>query len=50
MYYANEYLEEIVADFAAVLNLNYDEKDVEIASKSMSVRGLENLLILCSSN
>lgn len=46
MYYANEYLEEIVADFAAVLNLKYDEKDVEIASKSMSVRGLENLLIL----
>ena len=46
MYYANEYLEEIVADFAAVLNLKYDEKDEEIASKSLSVRGLENLLIL----
>lgn len=46
IYYANEYLEEIVADFAAALNLKYDEKDVEIASKSMSVRGLESLLIL----
>ena len=46
MYFTNEYLEEIVADFAAALNLKYDEKDVETASKSMSVRGLENLLIL----
>lgn len=33
MYYANEYLEEIVEDLAAVLGLTYDEKDVEAASK-----------------
>ena len=46
MYFTNEYLEELVADFAAVLNLEYDEKDVEIASESLSVHGLENVLLL----
>lgn len=46
MYYANEYLEEIVADIAAILNLNYDEKDVEAASKERDRCSLKNLLLL----
>lgn len=46
MYYSNEYLEEIVADFAAILNLNYDEKDVEAASKERDRCSLKNLLLL----
>ena len=46
MYYANEYLEEIVADFAAVLSLKYDEKDVEIASKERDRCSLKNIFIL----
>ena len=46
MYYANEYLEEIAADFAAILNLNYDEKDVEAASKERDRCSLKNLLLL----
>ena len=46
MYYANEYLEEIVADLAAVLSLKYDEKDVEIASKERDRCSLKNIFIL----
>ena len=46
MYFANEYLEEIVADFAKILNLKYDEKDLEIASKSLRVHGLENVVLI----
>lgn len=46
MYYANEYLEEIVADFAAVLDLAYDEKDVEAASAERDRCSLKNIFIL----
>ena len=46
MYFTNEYLEELVEVFASILNLKYDEKDVEIASTSLSVHGLENVLLI----
>lgn len=46
MYYANEYLEEIVADLAAVLGLTYDEKDVEAASKERDRCSFKNIFIL----
>ena len=46
MYFTNEYLEELVEVFASKLNLKYDEKDVEIASTSLSVHCLENVLLI----
>ena len=46
MYFTNEYLEELVEVFASILNSKYDEKDVEIASTSLSVHGLENVLLI----
>lgn len=46
MYFTNEYLEEIVADFAAVLNLKYDEKDLEAASEERNMRSLNNLFVM----
>ena len=50
MYFTNEYLEELVEVFASILNLKYDEKDVEIASTSLSVHGLENVLLIKGAN
>lgn len=46
MYFTNEYLEEIVADFATALNLKYDEKDLEAASEERSMRSLNNIFVI----
>ncbi len=46
MYFTNEYLEEIVADFATVLNLKYDEKDLVAASEERSMRSLNNIFVI----
>lgn len=45
MWFANEYIEEVVADFAAVLNLEYDRKDIDTAMEDLS-NGIKNVLMI----
>ena len=45
MWFANEYIEEVVADFAAVLNLEYDKKDIDTAMEDLS-NGIKNVLMI----
>ena len=46
MYFTNEYLEEIVEDFASVLKLKYDVKDVETASEERDTHSLKNIFVI----
>lgn len=46
MYFTNEYLEEIVADFAMILKLKYHEKDLETASEEQNMRSLNNIFVI----
>lgn len=46
MWFTNEYVEEVVADFARILNLKYDEKDVETAMEELSMYDIKNLLLI----
>ncbi len=46
MWFTNEYVEEVVEVFAGILNLKYDEKDVEIAMEEISMYDIKNLLLI----
>lgn len=45
MYFTNEYIEEILDDLAAIMELHFEQKDVDVAMQERDKTSPKNLLI-----
>lgn len=48
MYFTNEYVEEILDDFASILKVHYKQQDIDAAMQERDRNSLNNLLLLKS--
>ena len=46
MYFTNEYIEEILSDLAVIMELHFEQKDIDAAMQERDKKSLNNLLIL----